>query len=248
MFIISDDFYEIRSTPKKGRGVFAKKDIPPGLVIGDYIGRVIKPEDFDEARDGLYDCYYSDTVSILADPKKIGVHLINNSCTPNCDTFPYKGHTIFHTLRKIFKGEELTHPYQMNPADPISKSQWDICYCNSPFCRGTMYGSPSKIQQWDEFWEREQKDYMDKLPAPYGEDLPRLETYPETLEDNQIFDIYAAYGHPPAHCEDSALPEPHELRRRIRETGRAQYFKAFDYMVYGVSGPYLTGMKSAEFP
>ena len=44
MFLLSEDYLQIRKTKKKGFGVFAKKRIKAGTVIGDYLGKVIKTE------------------------------------------------------------------------------------------------------------------------------------------------------------------------------------------------------------
>jgi len=45
MFLISDDYWQIQKTKEKGYGVFAKKEIKKGTIIGDYLGKVIKTAD-----------------------------------------------------------------------------------------------------------------------------------------------------------------------------------------------------------
>ena len=82
MFLISKDYWEVRETKEKGRGVFAKKGIAAGTVVGDYLGRVIKTAEYDLDRDkeGLYLMYLTDEASIYPDLKKPGLHLFNHSC------------------------------------------------------------------------------------------------------------------------------------------------------------------------
>ena len=59
MFLFSNDYWEIKITSKKGKGVFAKKDIPPGTVIGDYLGIPILDKNYDENKSGLFDMYFN---------------------------------------------------------------------------------------------------------------------------------------------------------------------------------------------
>ena len=108
---------KIKKTSQKGRGVFAKKDIAPGTVIGDYLGKIILNREIDEKTQGLYDMRINDFFSILPDPKKEGVHLTNHSCEPNLGMYEIGIHTIFFALRKIFKGEELLVSYYLGPPE-----------------------------------------------------------------------------------------------------------------------------------
>ena len=81
MFLIPSNFWEIRETKNKGRGVFAKKPIPTGTIIGDYVGKLIQLNDvdFDKEKKNLYLMYYNDEIGIYPDLKKPGVYLINHS-------------------------------------------------------------------------------------------------------------------------------------------------------------------------
>src|SRR5687768_10758672 len=84
MFLLDASYWEVKTTKEKGRGVFAKKDIAPGIVIADYLGRVIKTAEEDTSeKDGLYLLYYHDYASIYpADLEAEGFHLVNHSCVP----------------------------------------------------------------------------------------------------------------------------------------------------------------------
>ena len=132
MFLIPEDFWEVRKTAEKGLGVFAKKEILAGTVIGDYLGKVIKTAEYDLERDakGLFLMYLNDSASIYPDLSKPGIHLLNHSCEPNCWIYCFRGHTLFFALRNIKKGEELychygvdywNYHYFKNSSDPLKK-------------------------------------------------------------------------------------------------------------------------------
>jgi uncharacterized protein len=159
MILLPDGSWEIKTTEKKGRGIFAAKDITPGTVIGDYIGRVIKTAEEDTSqKDGLYLMYYHDYASLYpTDIHASGIHLINHSCAPNCWIFTYKGHTLFFTLRKIFAGEELTASYLLSP-DAFCDPCGHTCRCGSAFCTRTMHLPEKQFKKWNAFAEEQGKE------------------------------------------------------------------------------------------
>ena len=69
---MKDDFWQIKKAREKGLGVFAKKEIKAGTVIGDYLGKLIKTAEYnlDNDKKGLYLMYYTDQASIYPDLKK----------------------------------------------------------------------------------------------------------------------------------------------------------------------------------
>src|SRR5476651_958428 len=110
MFILPPEYLDVRKTEDRGNGVFAKKDIPAGTIIGDYLGKLIREEEEEKYEDEkcFYLMYYSNKASIFPDGKKPGIHLINHSCEPNTYMYTYQGRTLYFALRQIFAGEELT--------------------------------------------------------------------------------------------------------------------------------------------
>src|ERR1035437_4362700 len=139
MILLLDKYWEIKNTKNKGRGIFAKIDIPQGLIIGDYIGKVIHPKDAVVDEENFYLMYYHDTAAISPDLKQPGIHLLNHSCVPNAWLYIYKGHTLAFALKKISKGEELTIPYLLSPIDEFCAPCLHVCKCGDLQCTGTMH-------------------------------------------------------------------------------------------------------------
>mgnify|MGYP001559395028 FL=1 len=108
MILLKQTYWKVKTTKHKGDGLFAKKDIQPGVVIGDYLGKVLHNSEIEipSEKENFYLMYYHDRASIFPDLTKPGAHLFNHSCEPNCALFTYQGHILFFSLRKIFAGEK----------------------------------------------------------------------------------------------------------------------------------------------
>lgn len=197
MFLISEDSWRIKATYEKGLGVFAKKEIMAGTVIGDYLGKVIKTAQYNLDRDkyGLYLMYFSDEASIYPNLKKPGIHLLNHSCSPNCWIYTYRGHTLFFALRKIKPKEELTISYLLSPKDDCNPCTHN-CKCNSEFCTGTMHLSKIKYEKWQTFQNKKKKTKVSKVV--FGKNLPKLASYPKTIPNDPIYsaiiEVISLYG------------------------------------------------------
>jgi hypothetical protein len=188
MFLLKDDFWEIKKTKEKGYGVFSKKEIKAGTVISDYLGKIINIAEYDLENDkkGLYLMYFTDQASIYPDLTKPGPHLLNHSCQPNCWVYIFHGHTLFFALRKIKPGEELTISYLLSPKDETCKPCIHDCKCGSKFCTGTMHLSKDKYERWQEFQNKEMsKTKIEKFT--FGKNLPKLKSYPKTIINNPIY-------------------------------------------------------------
>ena len=235
MVLLSNQYWEIKETKNKGRGLFAKKAISPGVVIGDYIGKVLRTKevDIDEDKENLYLMYYHDRASILPNLQKPGIHLLNHSCSPNSWLYIYCGHTLAFTLRQIFAGEELTISYLLAPFDEFCKSCNHVCKCESIVCRKTMHLSEQKYKKWRIFQEaKAKKDKRGKIR--YGEKLPQLSRYPKTIPDNPIYDLFGNTQKPPESFVAKTLPTIREIRKLIRKTGKVLRFPALNTQIYGV--------------
>lgn len=193
MFLLKDDYWQIKKTKEKGFGVFAKKEIKANTIIGDYLGKIIKTAeyDLDKDKEGLYLMYFSDQASIYPDLKKPGIHLLNHSCMPNCWIYTFKGHTLFFALRKIEPGEELTISYLLSPRDETCKPCTHICKCSNKFCTGTMHLSKNKYKKWQKF-QNEEKKKTKKVRTVFGKNLSKLNSYPKIIPDNPIYALISS--------------------------------------------------------
>lgn len=186
MFLISNDSWKIKNTKEKGLGVFATKEIKAGTVVGDYLGKVIKTAEYDleKDKDGLYLMYYTDEASIYPNLKKPGIHLLNHSCSPNCQMYFYKGHTLFVATKKINAGDELTISYMLSP--DLCDNCTHTCKCESKTCIGTMHLSKTKYKKWQEYQNKQKK--KNKIPKPvFGKNLPKLSSYPTTIPSDKLY-------------------------------------------------------------
>ncbi len=190
MFLISADYWEIQKTKEKGRGVFTKKEIKKGTIIGDYLGKVINIAEYDLDLDkyGLYLMYYSDQASIYPDVTKPGIHLFNHACQPNCWICIYRGHTLFFALRNIAPGEELTISYLLSPKDDTCNPCTHDCKCGNKLCTGTMHLPKDKYEKWQKFQNEEKKKTRSEKVV-FGKNLPKLTHYPEKIPDSPIYAI-----------------------------------------------------------
>lgn len=219
MFLIPPDYWEVRDTKNKGRGIFTRRDIPAGTVIGDYLGVLTPSHRVKEPSHLFYEFYYNDEVSIIPDRNKVGVHLINHSCMPNCDSYPTKGHTIIFSLRHIFADEELSYSYLLEPSNTEKHVCHHVCHCKTPLCRGTMHTPEAFNEKWDSYVERAHREYNEVLPVPLGAELPFLSEYPHSIPDDTFYDIFASLTQPPFEIHDTSF-NAQKIRATLRETGR----------------------------
>ena len=241
MFLLDSSYYEIRKTKQKGRGVFARKEIPAGTIIGDYVGILIRDEKAEilekKYKNACYSMDYNDNgLSIFpVNVKADGIHLINHSCAANCDAYFYYGHTLYFALRRIFPGEELTIDYGFDTASDNKKEFLHPCFCGSPFCRGTMYTSDARLRRYGAFYRAETKGQRFKT-YPAGTILPLLEKYPQEIKDNEIFNLFASREVASIICNGEKMPAIKELRKRLRAGGRVLNFKKLGLKISAVMG------------
>lgn len=155
MFLINSDYYEVKKTHDRGRGVFCKKEIKAKTIIGEYTGTKVEIEKYDleKDKDGLYLMFLDDKYAIYPDLKKEDIHLINHSCEPNCWILNTKGKVFFFALKNIKLGEELTISYLLPPKDETCNPCPHDCKCGSKRCTGTMHQTVEKFTKWQKFQE-----------------------------------------------------------------------------------------------
>jgi uncharacterized protein len=141
------DLIAVRTSRIQGRGVFAKKRIPKGKRIIEYIGEHITneeaekryPDDTTERHHTFLFELDKDTVIDAATGYNISRY-INHSCSPNCEALIDDGHIYIYARKHIQKGEELAYDYsfEVEGRHTHELRKWYVCYCGSPRCRGTI--------------------------------------------------------------------------------------------------------------
>ncbi|MCX7420360.1 MAG: SET domain-containing protein [Planctomycetia bacterium] len=119
MSLIPSDMIEVRRSPGRGRGVFARKFIPKGTII-ERVPMIVFPEKELESDDGFSTLYHycfewgKGTVALAMGYGSI----YNHSYSPNAryDDLPQRTKE-FTALKDIQAGEEITISYNGEPDD-----------------------------------------------------------------------------------------------------------------------------------
>ena len=123
-----------------GAGVFAKKDIPKGVRIIEYVGERITKKESDRRADiplernkknsekgAVYIFEVNKRHDLDGHVSYNTARYINHSCEPNCESENIRGHIWIISLRDIKKGEEISYNYGY---------QWDMNYVDHKCCCG----------------------------------------------------------------------------------------------------------------
>ena len=126
-------------------GIFAKKDIPEGTRIIEYVGERIGKAESDRRanipleknkKNGDYGAVYIFDLNkrhdIDGNVPYNTARFINHSCDPNCETKIIRGHIWIIALCDIKKGEELAYNYNYGFEDYEDHD----CRCGSSRCVG----------------------------------------------------------------------------------------------------------------
>lgn len=129
-------------TPNKGIGIHAAEKIKKGTFICEYLGEVIKNEEYVERLKNKYEGQHNFYTTSLNRQYVIDAHsmgniarFINHFCSPNAEaqTWYVNGqpHIAIYSLNEIEKNVEITYDYDFeNFGIP------QICNCGSDDCRG----------------------------------------------------------------------------------------------------------------
>ena len=119
---------------KKGRGLYATRDIKEGTKIINYVGKIITNKEVDESikfdnKKPIYLFTLNKKYTLDGDFSWNIAGLVNHSCNNNCD-YNGKGLKVWITaIRDIKKGEEFTcdygfgydEDYKQFPANAVQK-------------------------------------------------------------------------------------------------------------------------------
>lgn len=134
-----NDWLEARSSAIHGHGVFARRDIPRGTDIIEYVGEKIGKREAD--RRGRVHAVYIFTLNARVDVDGAvggnGAQLINHSCTPNASARVDDNRIWIRTRRRVRVGEELTYDYGFELENYADYP----CRCGAARCRGYIVGA-----------------------------------------------------------------------------------------------------------
>lgn len=140
--------YIVRNSKVHGKGVFARKDIPKGTKIIEYVGNIVSSkeglriyeEQLKKSKEtgvgAVYIFQLNRKQDIDGDVPWNPAKYINHSCNPNCKYKIINNHIWIFSIRDIKKGEELNYDYNYD----LDNYQDHLCKCNSKDCLGFIIG------------------------------------------------------------------------------------------------------------
>jgi uncharacterized protein len=146
-------WFVVRNSRIHGKGCFARKPIPKGTRVGEYLGDRITHAQADKRYEG-YDPNDNHTFLFIVDRRTVidggvggaDVRFINHCCDENCESVIEKRRVFVEATRDIKQGEELGYDYQIgrDRNDPANVDEIYACRCGSADCRGTMLWPPKR--------------------------------------------------------------------------------------------------------
>ena len=143
---------EVRTSVIHGRGVFARRAIPKGTRIVEYVGERISTQEADaryddDAMERAHTFLFTVDEDTVIDGARGGneARFINHSCEPNCEAVNEDGRIYVEALRPIAPGDELTYDYNLERGEltPGWRERY-ACSCGAPSCRGTLLAPPPR--------------------------------------------------------------------------------------------------------
>lgn len=135
----------VKKSSIHNNGVFAKKDIPKGTRIIEYVGEritkskalriaeeVLEKSRLHQDNGAVYLFELNSRYDIDGNVPYNTARYINHSCDPNCEAEIIRGHIWIISLRAIKKGEELSYNYSYD----LEHFKDHICKCGSSKCIG----------------------------------------------------------------------------------------------------------------
>lgn len=142
--------WQVRSSPRHGRGVFAAARIAEGTRIIEYTGQLISIDEGDRRYPDADDApeQPEHTYLLMLDEERVidanvggnEARFINHGCAPNCEPMAFGDHMWIVAVRDIEPGEELAYDYAIEldePHTPARKKRFP-CACGAPSCRGSI--------------------------------------------------------------------------------------------------------------
>lgn len=126
-------------------GLFAMEDIPPNVMVIEYVGEIIRQSVADDRERRYTDLGIGSSYLFridehnIVDATRCGAiaRFMNHSCDPNCYaqivTVENEPRIVIYSKRQILSGEEITYDYKF----PIEDEKIP-CFCGADNCRGTL--------------------------------------------------------------------------------------------------------------
>ena len=141
----SRNFTRVGRSGIEGKGVFARRTIPRGTRIFEYVGerRTVTSVllDADDPTTRTYRFRLNDQIIVDATIDGNDARFVNHGCEPNCAAYIFDDRIYIYADRDIRRGEELTYDYRLGMmfgrVDRRAREAF-LCTCGAPTCRGTM--------------------------------------------------------------------------------------------------------------
>lgn len=166
----TSEYVDVRGSAIHNKGIFAKKDIPKGTRIIEYVGEKITSAESDKRADRQLDASKknSETGAVYLFELNSKYYIdgnvswntakyINHTCDPNCESDVIRGHIYVIASRDIKKGEELSYDYGYD-ADHYKDHP---CKCGSKKCKGYIVSQDQiwkmrlfQIRDFFMFWKK----------------------------------------------------------------------------------------------
>jgi SET domain-containing protein len=141
----SSPYIVLKKSPIHNKGVFARKDIPEGTEVIEYVGELIGKSEAEKRgekvlaesrksndKGAVYIFELNDKYDIDGNVSYNTAGYINHSCDPNCEAVNIDDHIWIVALRDIKKGEELSYNYGYG----FENYEDHPCRCGAADCAG----------------------------------------------------------------------------------------------------------------
>ena len=137
----------MRASPIQGLGAFARRPIPKGTRLVEYVGERISPAEADaryddDLQEHSHTFLFTVNRNVIIDAAHDGneARFINHSCDPNCEAVIEDKRVFIESVRDIAPGQELTYDYHLEREGRF-QAEWKqkyACHCGAPNCRGIL--------------------------------------------------------------------------------------------------------------
>lgn len=132
--VATTKWLEFRGSRIHGMGAFARRTIPEGTYVIEYVGEKISKEEAERRCDenNYYIFIYDDEYDLDGSVDWNLARWINHSCEANCETMDDEGHIWIVATRRIQRGEEVSFNYCYD----LEEYEDHPCRCGADSCVG----------------------------------------------------------------------------------------------------------------